>query len=257
MRLKNLIKACACVYMGCFIALTYPTYADTQVESMVKSSALMQHATSVNASSPNLEIGTKADAIGNILLQAVSLMGIPYRWGGNTPESGMDCSGFIRYVFKKSMGITLPRTVAEMAKVGKRISLSEIQPGDLIFFNTLRTNSHIGMYIGNNKFIQSPRTGEQIQVSDLNGYWRARINGIKRIVQEDENSEGATTVKTFDDIRNQPLPTGSKRRTRHRHRTKSHHTTTSISRKGTTVKHRHKTVSRSATVHKRPHRTRQ
>lgn len=250
--------------MGCFVTLAYPSYADTQVESMVKSSALMRHATSANASSQNSdnsEIGTKTDAIGNILLQAVSLMGIPYRWGGNTPESGMDCSGFIRYVFKKSMGITLPRTVAEMARVGKRISLSEIQPGDLIFFNTLRTNSHIGMYIGNNKFIQSPRTGEQIQVSDLNGYWRARINGIKRIVQEDQNSEGTTTVKTFDDVLNQPLPTGSKKRATHRHRRSSHHHATSKYSRDAAIKHRHKATTKASsrrrvTVHKKSHRTR-
>ena len=69
--------------------------------------------------------GKSQDAIGDMLLQSISLMGIPYRWGGNTPQTGMDCSGFIRYVFQKSLGITLPRTAAEMAKVGKRINLDE------------------------------------------------------------------------------------------------------------------------------------
>ncbi|MFN7094456.1 MAG: C40 family peptidase [Burkholderiales bacterium] len=148
------------------------------------------------------------DAIGNMLLQSVSLMGIPYRWGGNTPETGMDCSGFIRYVFKKSLGITLPRTAAEMAKVGKRVSLDDLEPGDLIFFNTARgSNTHIGMYIGDSKFIQSPRTGETIQITQLNGYWRSKINGAKRIVQESEDDDGNTTVEEFQDVRNEALPT--------------------------------------------------
>src|SRR3990167_8061104 len=72
------------------------------------------------------------DGIGNMLMQSISLIGIPYRWGGNTPETGMDCSAFIRYVFKKSMGIDLPRTSAEISKLGKRIHIDQLEPGDLI-----------------------------------------------------------------------------------------------------------------------------
>ena len=157
------------------------------------------------------DIGNSAgtgDAIGEILIQAMSLMGISYKWGGNTPETGMDCSGFIRYVFKKAMGITLPRTVAEMAKVGKRVSVDQMEPGDLMFFNTLRgrRNSHIGMYIGDNKFIQSPRTGQKIQITEYNSYWRSHTNGIKRIIQDDLNEGGE--VKTFENVRNEALPSG-------------------------------------------------
>jgi len=153
------------------------------------------------------------DAIGNMLLQSVSLMGIPYRWGGNTPETGMDCSGFIRYVFQKSLGIDLPRTVAQMAKVGKRVSLDDIEPGDLIFFNTERgVNTHMGMYIGDNKFIQSPRTGENIQITPLTSAWIAKINGVKRMVQEDQDDDGNTTLVEYQDIRNEALPAGYSRK---------------------------------------------
>ncbi|MDQ5920066.1 MAG: hypothetical protein QG673_122 [Pseudomonadota bacterium] len=147
------------------------------------------------------------DIIGNMLLQSVSLIGIPYKWGGNTPQQGMDCSGFIRYVFRKSLGITLPRTAAEMAKVGKRVSIDELEPGDLIFFTFHHSYiDHVGMYIGNNKFIQSPRTGENIQVTELTSVWRAKINGAKRIVQEDEDTNGHTTVQSYQEINDEALP---------------------------------------------------
>ncbi|MBP9741904.1 MAG: C40 family peptidase [Burkholderiales bacterium] len=147
------------------------------------------------------------DMIGSMLLQSVSLIGIPYKWGGNTPQQGMDCSGFIRYVFKKSLGINLPRTAGEMAKVGKRVSIDELEPGDLIFFNTKRGyNTHMGMYIGNNKFIQAPHTGADIQVTELNSSWRSKINGAKRIVQEDEDGNGKTVVQSYQEINDEALP---------------------------------------------------
>lgn len=180
------------------------------------------------------------DAIGNMLLQSISLIGIPYRWGGNTPQSGMDCSGFIRYVFKKSLGINLPRTASEMSRVGKRVSVDALEPGDLIFFNTKRgSNTHVGMYIGDNKFIQSPRTGDTIQVTELTSSWRSKINGAKRIVQEDEADDGSTTVESFQEINDEALPvrSGYSRRTvasnnsRHKSRVKhsSSHSTKSHS----------------------------
>ena len=157
--------------------------------------------------------GQSQDAIGNMLLQSISLMGIPYRWGGNTPQTGMDCSGFIRYVFQKSLGITLPRTAAEMAKVGKRISLDELEPGDLVFFSERRGGKmiigHVGMYIGNNKFIQSPHTGDSIKISELNSSWRSKISGAKRIVQENQNDKGETTLESYQDVNNEALPVKS------------------------------------------------
>lgn len=134
--------------------------------------------------------------LATMLLQAVALMGVSYHWGGNTPSSGMDCSGFVRYVFKKSLGITLPRTAAEMAKVGDEVEVSDLQPGDLLFFNTRHTRnhymgiSHIGIYLGENKFIQAPHTGEQIQVTEFSGYWRSHFILAKRIDEKliDENA---------------------------------------------------------------------
>lgn len=165
-----------------------------------------------NSSSNQQSSKQSQDAISNMLLQSVSLMGIAYKWGGNTPDTGMDCSGFVRYVFKKSLGINLPRTAAEMAKVGKRININDLQPGDLIFFNTRRgSNTHIGIYLGGNKFIQSPRTGENIQISDLSGYWAQHFNGAKRVVQETPVQTNDTSdVEDLSGVRGEALPVAAR-----------------------------------------------
>ncbi|POZ63407.1 C40 family peptidase [Chromobacterium alticapitis] len=123
------------------------------------------------------------DAVGDLLLQAMSLLGVAYRFGGNTPDDGLDCSGFIRYVFQKSLRVNLPRTAAEMARIGKAVGRGELMPGDLVFFNTRGFSySHVGIYMGNNKFIHAPRTGKNIEVSNLSqSYWTGRYNGARRV----------------------------------------------------------------------------
>jgi len=123
------------------------------------------------------------DAVGDMLLQAVSLLGVAYRFGGSTPNTGLDCSGFIQYVFKKSLKVNLPRTASEMAHVGRPVDRSELMPGDLVFFNTRGfAYSHVGIYLGNGKFIHSPRTGKTIEVTTLNqSYWVSHWNGARRV----------------------------------------------------------------------------
>ena len=169
-------------------------------------------------------------------MQSMSLIGIPYRWGGNTPETGMDCSAFIRYVFKKSMGIDLPRTSAEISRLGKRIHISQLEPGDLIFFNTKRgPNTHLGMYVGDNKFIQAPRTGQNIQITELSGYYRTNFNGAKRIIQENEDENGNTTIESYHEVNDQALPGGKLRR---HHKQSSHlHSSKKSSKASVTKKH--------------------
>lgn len=134
------------------------------------------------------------DAVGDMLLQAISLMGVAYRFGGSNPSTGLDCSGFIQYVFKKSLKVNLPRTAAEMARVGRAVDRSELMPGDLVFFNTRGFSySHVGIYLGNGKFIHSPRTGKSIEVAPLNqSYWVSRYNGARRV------SRGAGPAQTAD-----------------------------------------------------------
>ncbi|MCX5540261.1 NlpC/P60 family protein [Paraburkholderia sp. CNPSo 3076] len=118
-----------------------------------------------------------------ISIQAMGLVGIPYRWGGNTPDSGFDCSGLVKYVLARSASVDLPRTTAEMSTRGETIEPDEIAAGDLIFFNTTgRPHSHVGIYVGNLRFVNAPSTGGTVRLDYLtNPYWAKRFDGIRRM----------------------------------------------------------------------------
>jgi hypothetical protein len=118
-----------------------------------------------------------------ISIQAMSLVGIPYRWGGNTPDSGFDCSGLVRYVVARSASVNLPRTTADMSGSGESIEPDEVAPGDLIFFNTTgRPHSHVGIYVGKLRFVNAPSTGGTVRIDYLtNPYWAKRFDGIRRV----------------------------------------------------------------------------
>lgn len=124
-----------------------------------------------------------ASKAGDVVVGALNMIGVRYRWGGNTPDSGLDCSGFVRYVFQDTLGMTLPRRAEEMSRVGEKVRVSDLKPGDLVFFNTMRRSfSHVGIYIGDNKFVHSPSTGSTIRVDDMDsGYWEQRFQGARRI----------------------------------------------------------------------------
>jgi cell wall-associated NlpC family hydrolase len=127
-----------------------------------------------------------------LAVQAVSMLGIHYKYGGTSPENGMDCSGLVRYVFKEAWGTNLPRTSAEISHVGQRVAANDLQPGDLVFYNTLRRGfSHVGIYLGDNKFIHSPSAGGQVRIESMDlSYWKRRFNGARRIDGPDgQNSE--------------------------------------------------------------------
>ena len=118
-----------------------------------------------------------------ISIQAMSLVGIPYRWGGNTPESGFDCSGLVRYVVARAADVNLPRTTADISQRGASIAPDEVAPGDLIFFNTTgRAHSHVGIYVGKLRFVNAPSTGGTVRLDYLtNPYWAKRFDGIRRV----------------------------------------------------------------------------
>ncbi|NBV00197.1 MAG: peptidoglycan endopeptidase [Burkholderiaceae bacterium] len=124
-----------------------------------------------------------ADGTEQLINNAMQLIGVRYRWGGNTPQSGLDCSGFVRYVFKDTFGFLLPRKSAQMSKVGMEVKRDELRPGDLVFFNTMRhAFSHVGIYVGDNKFIHAPSKGKAIRVDDMTKtYWDKRYNGARRM----------------------------------------------------------------------------
>ncbi len=118
-----------------------------------------------------------------ISIEAMSLIGIPYRWGGNTPDSGFDCSGLVRYVVARAADVDLPRTTADISRRGESIEPDEVAPGDLIFFNTTgRAHSHVGIYVGKLRFVNAPSTGGTVRLDYLtNPYWAKRFDGIRRV----------------------------------------------------------------------------
>ncbi len=125
----------------------------------------------------------------DIPMYAVSLIGSPYRLGGKTPETGLDCSGFVGHVFSHIAGIVLPHRSLDISAVAQPLEPADLLPGDLVFFNTLnRAFSHVGIYLGENRFVHasSSRTNK-VMVSSLNDrYWRTRFDGARRVVSPDE-----------------------------------------------------------------------
>ncbi len=122
--------------------------------------------------------------LGAPLLGALDLLGTPYRMGGRRPETGLDCSGLVRYVYKQAHGIELPHNAKDISQRGEPVEPSELRPGDLVFFNTLgRPFSHVGIYKGEGKFVHaSSRRDRKVTISDLgNRYWATRFDGARRI----------------------------------------------------------------------------
>jgi len=103
--------------------------------------------------------------------------------GGNRPRASFDCDGLVAYVFKRAWGVALPRRADQQAKLGKRVSRHALEPGDLVFYNTRdRPFSHVGIYIGQDRFVHAPRRGQQIRVDRLDHpYWAARFDGARRL----------------------------------------------------------------------------
>ncbi len=116
---------------------------------------------------------------------AKDLLGTRYRRGGSNPSSGFDCSGFVGYVFKEGADIKLPRSSREMRTVGKAVDLKSLKPGDLIFFKI--NTSHVGIYIGDNRFIHAPSTGRSVAIDSINGdFFQNKIIGARRILTDSE-----------------------------------------------------------------------
>jgi cell wall-associated NlpC family hydrolase len=118
-----------------------------------------------------------------LVVNAMGFLGVPYKRGGNTAESGFDCSGFVRAMYEQSVGLLLPRRAEQQAAATQRIDKTELQPGDLVFFNTLqRAFSHVGIYVGDGKFIHSPKPGAQVRVESMGiSYWSSRFDGARRV----------------------------------------------------------------------------
>ncbi len=162
-----------------FLSLLFSTFVITSFATLTASAPAFAE----ESAAPTVSEGLQAKA--QPLLKALSLIGTPYKFGGNNPGKGLDCSGFVKFVYKESADISLPRSAAEMSRKGEEVKQAELQPGDLVFFNTRRKpNSHVGIYAGDGQFVHasSSRTKE-VTVSRINEkYWASRFNGARRIL---------------------------------------------------------------------------
>lgn len=125
-------------------------------------------------------VGEKAS---ELVVTAMGFLGVPYRRGGNTADTGFDCSGFVKAMFEQTVGLILPRKAEQQAAATQKIARTDLQPGDLVFFNTRqRAFSHVGIYVGEGKFIHSPKPGAEVRVENMTvAYWSHRFNGARRV----------------------------------------------------------------------------
>ena len=127
---------------------------------------------------------TVSDKASELVVNAMGFLGVPYKRGGNSvAEGGFDCSGFVRAMYEQTLGLMLPRRADQQAAATEVIPRRDLRPGDLVFFNTMRRAfSHVGIYIGDGKFIHSPRTGADVRIEDMDArYWRTRFDGARRV----------------------------------------------------------------------------
>ena len=124
------------------------------------------------------------DTASSVALQALTYLGTPYRNGGLSPQTGFDCSGLVAYVYREGAGMALPRNTQELSHAGRPVGPDALRPGDLVFYNTQRrAYSHVGIYLGENRFIHAPSSGGEVRVEDLHAdYWMRRYSGARRVI---------------------------------------------------------------------------
>lgn len=168
--------------MSCALAQAVPTEGEGNYDDMGQ---LLEEKGVISRLGSQLKlardnVGEKASGL---VVSAMGFLGVPYRYGGNSADTGFDCSGLVRAVFEQSVGKILPRRADEQAAATQTIDRSELKPGDLVFFNTMRRAfSHVGIYVGDGKFIHAPRAGASVRVEDMRvSYWQTRFNGARRV----------------------------------------------------------------------------
>ena len=172
-------KALCAVLLSCAAALAHaapsPTGQADDMDSLLAQKGLMSHLREVRQS--------VTERASDLVVNAMGFIGVPYRRGGNSAETGFDCSGFVRAIYTQTIGHLLPRRAEEQAAATEKIDRTDLKPGDLVFFNTMRRAfSHVGIYIGDGKFIHAPKPGATVRVENFEGnYWQRRFDGARRV----------------------------------------------------------------------------
>ncbi len=124
------------------------------------------------------------DTASSVALQALAYLGTPYRNGGLSPRTGFDCSGLVAYVYREGAGMALPRNTQDLSRSGRPVDPDALRPGDLVFYNTQRREySHVGIYLGEDRFIHAPSSGGEVRVENLHAdYWMRRFSGARRVI---------------------------------------------------------------------------
>lgn len=184
-------KALCAVLLSCAAALAHAAPSSSgqadDMDSLLAQKGLMSHLREVRQS--------VTERASDLVVNAMGFIGVPYRRGGSS-ENGVDCSGFVRTIYEQTVGLMLPRRANEQAAATQKIDRSELKPGDLVFFNTMRRAfSHVGIYVGDNKFIHAPKPGAKVRVEDMNiSYWNKRFDGARRVEGGDEAATNAISA---------------------------------------------------------------
>ena len=157
---------------------TTPVAAADELEPQSDSRSLLSQINQARS-----QVGDRASTL---VENAMGFLGVRYLRGGNSAETGFDCSGFVRATYEQTIGLLLPRRAEQQAAATEKIERSDLKPGDLVFFNTMRRAfSHVGIYVGNGQFIHAPRSGSEVRLESMTiGYWQSRFNGARRVAGE-------------------------------------------------------------------------
>ena len=180
MRLKvpTLVLAVTLLFAASSHAL--PSASGDDIDKLLTEKGLLGQIDQVRQS-----VSTRAS---ELVVNAMGFLGVPYKRGGNSAETGFDCSGFVRAIYEQSIGLILPRRAEQQAAATQNIDKNDLQPGDLVFFNTMkRAFSHVGIYVGDGKFIHSPKPGAEVRVENMTlAYWKGRFDGARRVAPRAE-----------------------------------------------------------------------
>lgn len=209
--IKSIFSTCAVVVASaCFVVTVHAAPADMQahpsqgqgddMQNLLVSKGLLSQLGGQIVQVGQTVTQSVTERTSDLVSTAIGFLGIPYRRGGNSIEGGFDCSGFVRAIFKETIGLVLPRSADQQANATQTIDKNDLKPGDLVFFNTMkRTFSHVGIYLGEGKFIHSPRSGAHVRIEDMRiPYWNVRFDGARRVQAATLESPKLQVVQTVD-----------------------------------------------------------
>ena len=175
MRFKTTQLVLMCSLLFAVNAYAAPSQTGDDLDKLLAEKGLLSQLDQVRQNVSNIA--------SELVVNAMGFLGVPYKRGGNSAETGFDCSGFVRAMYEQTVGLVLPRRAEQQAAATQTIDKSELKPGDLVFFNTLRrTFSHVGIYVGEGRFIHAPKPGAEVRVESMAmDYWQRRFDGARRV----------------------------------------------------------------------------